>query len=47
MGSGMFDGLDTLFKGIGCLLCFFIPLGMWKLVELIYWLFTSVKVEFL
>ncbi len=27
------------------MLCFSVPLGIWKLAEILYWLFTHVKVS--
>lgn len=42
----MFDWLDNLLN-MGCLLIVvFVPLGMWKLVEIAVWLWHSVSFNF-
>jgi len=34
----MFDGLGELLKGMFILLCISVPLGLWKMVDIIIWL---------
>jgi len=42
--SAAFDSLARC-VGIGIiLLCIFVPLGLWKLVELVIWLFENVNI---
>lgn len=41
----VFPGLPGVLRTIGVLLILFIPLGMWKLVEIIIWLFQNVSVN--
>lgn len=38
-----FPPLDGLFKAAGCLIVVFVPLGLWKLVEIVVWLFHHVR----
>ena len=40
VGPGMFDGIEKLFF----ILAVLFPLGVWKLVEIIVWLFTHVSI---
>jgi len=40
MGPGMFDGLEQLFKMLLGLVVVFVPLGLWKLIELVWWVFV-------
>lgn len=37
-----FSPLDGLFKAGGCLI---VPLGLWKLVEIVVWLFHHVRIR--
>jgi len=46
--------LEDAFKGVGeaiatgfILLCIFVPLGLWKLVDIVLWLFQHVKINIL
>lgn len=40
------EGWAALFKAMVVLLIIFVPLGMWKAVELIIWLCKNVNVSF-
>ena len=40
-----FSPLDTAFKAMFWTLVVSVPLGLWKLVEIIIWLFTNVTVN--
>ena len=44
MGPGMFDGLDALFRLMAWALVLSVPLALWKLGELVWWVVTHVKV---
>jgi uncharacterized membrane protein len=47
MSSGygsMFDGMMSIAKLMVVLICVFVPLGAWKLVEIIIWCFQHVHV---
>lgn len=37
------DGLASMFKAMVILLCISVPLGLWKLIELIVWLCSHIK----
>jgi len=46
--------VEGAFRGVGeaiafgfILLCIFVPLGLWKLVEIIIWLFQHVRITIL
>lgn len=38
VGPGMFDGLAKLLKGLFVISLIFVPLGLWKLIEIIIWI---------
>lgn len=40
-----FDALDKLLKTMTALLVVFIPLGCWKLAEIIYWVWTHLELS--
>lgn len=42
----MFDGLAQLVKAVGVILVVSVPLGIWKLVDIIVWLAHHVRVSF-
>ncbi len=42
----MFEGFDQLLKGMFWALCVSIPLGIWKLIEIIVWLWNHVTIDF-
>lgn len=44
MYQGMFDGLEALFKFIAALLIIFIPLGLWKLIDIIIWVWNHIHI---
>ena len=44
MDGSMFGGIDVVFKTMFVLLIVFVPLGMWKAIEIIIWLFNNVNV---
>ncbi len=39
-----FSGLEDIFKYMFILLCVSVPLGIWKLVEIVVWLIHHVHV---
>lgn len=39
------DELDIIFGTMLVLLVIFIPLGMWKLVEIVLWVFNNVTIQ--
>lgn len=43
--NGIGDGIGKMLMTMFVLLGIFIPLGLWKLIEIIIWLFTHVKVS--
>jgi len=45
MDSSAFSGLGKMLTVMMVLLVLFIPLGVWKLVEIIIWLFKHIKVD--
>lgn len=38
-----FNGLDGLFTLVGWLLAIFVPLGAWKMVEIVIWLWHHIQ----
>lgn len=44
MGPGMFDGLKYVYGCVLALLVLFVPLGLWKLCEILYWLYIHVRI---
>ena len=44
MYEGIGKGVDALFKMMLWLLIVFVPLGLWKLIEIIYWLYTHITI---
>jgi len=42
MGPGMFDGFESFMIAVSVLLVVFVPLGLWKFIEIIIWLFHHV-----
>lgn len=44
MVGGVGKALEAMFVGMAFALILFVPLGLWKLGELIYWLVTHVRV---
>jgi len=40
------EGFVALFKAMAWGLAIFIPLGMWKLIEIVVWLLRNVSVNF-
>lgn len=40
----MFDGLDALFKFVAVLLIIFIPVGIWKLIDIIIWMWNHIHI---
>lgn len=45
MGPGMFDGLDVLLKTAFWTLVIAVPLALWKVGELVWWLFHHVSIR--
>lgn len=41
----MLEGLDRAFGCLAVMLLVSVPLGLWKLVEIIIWLFQHVEVK--
>lgn len=44
--DGMFSGIDAALKAMFFTLCISVPLGIWKLVEIIIWLFQHINISF-
>jgi hypothetical protein len=44
MDGSMFSGLEKLFKYGFIVLCMFIPLGLWKLVEIVIWCWKHINI---
>ena len=44
VGGDMFEGLDLLIKGLFITCCISVPLGVWKLVEIIIWVMNHVEI---
>lgn len=42
----MLAGIDQLIKGMFALLVVSVPLGLWKLVDIVIWIFDHVSVDF-
>lgn len=42
--STMFDGIGAVLNGMFILLCVFLPLGIWKAIEIFVWLCNHVSV---
>jgi hypothetical protein len=40
--QGIGDGLEALFKMMVVLIIVFVPLGMWKLVEIVIWAWANI-----
>jgi len=47
MVEGAFRGVGEAIATGFILLCIFVPLGLWKLVEIIIWLFKHVSITIL
>ena len=41
----MFEGLGKMINALFVLCCIFVPLGLWKLVEIIIWVCHHVKIS--
>lgn len=44
MGSGMFDGLAGCLAVIAAVVVVCLPLAIWKLIELVAWLYQHVTI---
>jgi len=44
--SRIFDGIAGMVRAMAIALIIFVPLGIWKLVEILIWLFKHVSVSF-
>lgn len=42
--SGVGDAVARLFNLMTILLCIFVPLGVWKLIDIIIWVFSHIKI---
>ena len=40
------EGFVALFKFMAILLAFTIPLGLWKLIDIVIWLFEHITINF-
>jgi len=47
MVEGAFRGVGEAIAAGFILLCIFVPLGLWKLVEIIIWLYKHVSISIL
>ena len=45
MFNGIGNGLDIILKTWAIMLIVFVPLGLWKMVEIIVWITTHVKID--
>lgn len=45
MFSGVFEGIEFLIKILAVLCIIFVPLGIWKLVDIGIWLYHHVHVH--
>lgn len=43
MDGGMFCGLVTLFRAMTIILLISVPLGLWKLIEIIIWICNHIR----
>jgi hypothetical protein len=43
--GGYLPDLSALYRVIGFLLVTFVPLGLWKLAEIVAWLFSHVSIS--
>ncbi len=41
----MFDVIDDMLKAVIWLLIIFVPLGLWKLIEIIIWIVKHVSIS--
>ena len=39
------EGIDKVINGMIVLLCVFVPLGIWKLIDIAIWLFSHISVR--
>lgn len=44
MFNGMLDGIGRILDLMMILLIFFFPLGLWKLIDIIVWLFKHITI---
>lgn len=44
-GRAIGDAIGATILWLSVLCIVFVPLGLWKLVEIVYWLFTNVSVN--
>ncbi len=42
MYQGLGGAVNSLFYGIIVLLCIFVPLGLWKMVDIIIWIYSNI-----
>lgn len=47
MLGDVFKGVEEAIAAGFILLCIFVPLGLWKLVDIVIWLFQHVKINIL
>jgi hypothetical protein len=45
MMQGVADGIGKMFTILFILCIIFVPLGAWKMIEIIIWLFQHIKIE--
>jgi len=46
MDGSIFRGFEVIYKLFVVLLVVFVPLGLWKMVDIIIWLFKHLSVSF-
>jgi len=46
MGVGMYDGIGDALTIMFVMLCISVPLGIWKMIDIIIWLCRHVSVNF-
>ena len=42
---GIGEAIDAMFAAMFGLIVIFVPLGLWKLIEIIIWVFSNVSVS--
>lgn len=45
MYEGVGNAVDAMFKAMVFLIVVFVPLGLWKLVDILIWLYRNVNIE--
>jgi len=43
MDPNMFKGLEKAFVALACLAALLVPLGIWKMVDILFWIVQHVR----